>query len=70
MTCNVCVYLYICTGTCTIYKIEICIVLYGNTIQMENITLPDEVIKKINYNRIVRRNNIEQEQNKICDKIY
>ena len=37
---------------------------------MENITLPDEVIKKINYNRIVRRNNIEQEQNKICDKIY
>lgn len=37
---------------------------------MENITLPDEVIKKINYNRMVRRNNIEQEQNKICDKIY
>jgi len=47
-------------------------VLYGNTIQiqMENITLPDEIIKKINYNRMVRRNNIEQEQNKICDKIY
>jgi hypothetical protein len=37
---------------------------------MENITLSEEVIKKINNNRMVRINNIEQEQNKICDKIY
>jgi hypothetical protein len=33
-------------------------------------TIPDEIVKEINNNRMVRKNNIEQEQNKICDKIY
>jgi hypothetical protein len=33
-------------------------------------TLPDDIVQKIYNNRMIRKNNIEQEKNKNCENIY